>query len=422
LTHKESIMRSNPLWASPLLAVGLLIAAAGPARCEAPTEKAAVDAIVFSTLRDVINKGADLYNPPNSDHAGCWRFYEGALISIRPFLGHRPELQEKITKGLTDAYNESSLGNRAFVLRRVIDDVRSTVSGRGTAPTAAATPTPPAPSPPGPATPTAKTLWERLGGEDNVKRVVDDLLKEAAPDPKVNFFRNGKYAPDAAAVMTLKRRVVEFICQATGGPLQYTGKDMKTAHAGMGITDDEFNAFAGHLKNALEKNGAAPEDVKLVMTAAGSTRKDIVEKKEAAAEPAPAKPAAPSAATLWERLGGEKNVAKVVDDLFATAGADPKVNFFRDPSFRPTAEEVAALKKKVIELISSVSGGPLKYTGKDMKSAHKGMKITDEEFNAFAGHFKKALEKNGAAPADVKAVMDVAESTRRDIVEKPAEK
>jgi hemoglobin len=420
LTHKESIMRSNPLWASSLLAVGLLIAAARPARCEAPTDKA-VDAIVFSTLRDVINKGADLYNPPNSDHAGCWRFYEGALISVRPFLGHRPDVQEKITKGLTDAYNESSLGNRAFVLRRVIDDVRSTVGGRGALPAPAAA----APATPAPATPTAKTLWERLGGEENVKRVVDDFVKAAAPDPKVNFFRNGKYQPDAAAVLLLKRRLVEFVSAATGGPLQYTGKDMKTAHAGMGITDDEFNAIAGHLKNALDKNGAAPEDVKLVMGAVGGTRKDIVEKKEAskpAEEPAPTRPAAPSAATLWERLGGEKNVAKVVDDLFATAGTDPKVNFFRDPSFRPTAEEVAALKKKVIELISSVSGGPLKYTGKDMKAAHKGMKITDAEFDAFAGHLKKALEKNGAAPADVKAVMDVAESTRRDIVEKPADK
>ena len=137
-------MRSFPLWTSSLLAVGLLTAAAGPARGEAPAAKA-VDAIVFSTLRDVINKGADLYNPPNSDQAGCWRFYEGALISIRPFLGHRPELQEKITKGLTDAYNESSLGNRAFVLRKVIDDVRGTVSGRGAAPVAAA-PATPAPS------------------------------------------------------------------------------------------------------------------------------------------------------------------------------------------------------------------------------------------------------------------------------------
>jgi hemoglobin len=402
------------------------LAAAAPAlgRAEAPAgglSDKEIDVIVFTTLREAINKGADLYNPPNSDYAGCWRLYEGALTSVRPFLGHRPALQDKITKGLTDAYNESSLGARAFVLRRVIDDIRSTVrpgaAGTGGAPAAAAP------------TPNANTLWDRLGGEANVRRVVDDFVAAAAPDPKVNFFRNGKYTPDAAGVALLKRRLVEFFSAATGGPLKYDGKDMKTVHAGMGITDAEFDALAGHIKAALEKNGAQPGDVKIVMTAVDGTRKDIVENKPEAARPAPApagdsgtrRPAAP-AATLWERLGGEKNVARVVDDLFATAGADPKVNFFRDPSFRPSADEIANLKKKVVELISSVSGGPLRYTGKDMKTAHKGMKISDEEFDAFAGHLKRALEKNGAAPEDVKAVMTVAEGTRKDIVEKSAEK
>jgi hemoglobin len=417
-------------WNSSLLAVCLLTAAVGPVRARdagdpGPLTDKAVDAIVFSTLREVINKGADLYNAPNSDYSGCWRLYEGALTGIRPFLAHRPALQEKITKGLTDAYNESMLGARAFVLRKVIDEVRSAVNPRGPSPVAAApnggNPAPPVPAP---AAGTAKTLWERLGGEENVKRVVDDFVKSAAPDPKVNFFRDGKYQPDAAAVTLLKRRLVEFVSVATGGPLKYTGKDMKTVHAGMGITDSEFDAIAGHLVRALEKNGAAPDDIKLVVTAVGGTRPAIVEKKPDTPKPTVSAPAPDTgtkpapAATLWERLGGEKNVARVVDDLFATAGADPKVNFFRDPGFKPNAEEIAGLKKKVIELVSSVSGGPLKYTGKDMKAAHKGMKITDAEFDAFAGHLKKALEKNGAAPDDVKAVMGVAEGTRMAIVEK----
>ena len=411
-------MRSFPLWTASLLA--LLAASAGLGRADdQPQSGNAIDGIVFSTLREVINKGADLYNPPNSDYAGCWRFYEGALISVRPFLAHRPALQEKITKGLTDAYNESSIGARAFVLRKVIDEIRTTVKpggpvfggGGGAGAPAAAAPAAP------------KTLWERLGGEANVKKVVDDFVQAAASDPKVNFFRNGKFQLDAAGVALLKRHLIELVSAATGGTLKYTGKDMNISHAGMGITDDEFDAIAGDLIEALKKNGAQPEDIKLVITAVAGTRKDIVEKKlDTAPVPEPVTPKPASAMTLWERLGGEKNVARVVDDLFASAGADPKVNFFRDPTFKPTAEEVATLKRKVIEQISAVSGGPLKYSGKDMKSAHKGMKITDAEFDAFAGHLKKALEKNGAAPDDVKTVMGVAESTRKDIVEKPGEK
>jgi hemoglobin len=249
--------------------------------------------------------------------------------------------------------------------------------------------------------------------------VVDDFVASAGPDPKVNFLRNGTYKLDAAGAALLKRRLVEFVSAATGGPLEYKGKDMKTAHLGMAITDAEFNALAGHLKAALEKNGAKPDDVNAVLLAVGGTRKDIVETKADAPKPAePVVPKPSGTATLWDKLGGEKNVRKVVDDLFASAGADPKVNFFRDKDFRPTAEEVATLKKKVIEFFSAATGGPLKYNGKDMKSAHKGMKITDAEFDAFAGHLQKALEKNGAAPEDVKTVMDAVGGTRKDIVEK----
>jgi hemoglobin len=406
------------------LAVGLVVATAGPARAEdpAPADNKAVDKIVFDTLREVINKGADLYNPPSSDHAGCWRFYEGALMSVKPFLSHRPALQAAISKGLTEAYNESSIAARAFVLRKVIDDIRAAIKPAG-APVAAAPGGAPAPggtpAPGGAPAAEPKTLWDRLGGEANVKRVVDDFVATAGPDPKVNFLRNGTYKLDAAGAALLKRRLVEFVSAATGGPLEYKGKDMKTAHLGMAITDAEFNALAGHLKTALEKNGAKPDDVNAVLLAVGGTRKDIVESKADAPKPAePVVPKPSGTATLWDKLGGEKNVAKVVDDLFATAGADPKVNFFRDKDFRPTAEEVATLKKKVIEFFSAATGGPLKYNGKDMKSAHKGMKITDDEFDAFAGHLKKALEKNGAAPEDVKTVMDAIGGTRKDIVEK----
>lgn len=411
-------MRSLHRWNSTLLTLCLLAATAGPCRSEAPAGgNTAVDKIVFDTLREVINKGADLYNPPASDHAGCWRFYEGALITVRPFLSHRPALQASITKGLTDAYNESSIAARAFVLRKVIDDIRTAVKPGG-APVAAAPGGTPAPGGAPAAEP--KTLWDRLGGEANVKRVIDDFVASAGPDPKVNFLRNGTYKLDAAGAALLKRRLVEFVSAATGGPLEYKGKDMKTAHLGMGITDAEFNALAGHLKNALEKNGAKPDDVNAVLLAVGGTRKDIVEAKgEKPAEPSTPKPSGTT--TLWDKLGGQKNVAKVVDDLFASAGADPKVNFFRDKDFRPTAEEVAALKKKVIEFFSAATGGPLKYNGKDMKTAHKGMKITDAEFDAFAGHLKAALEKNGAAPEDVKTVMDAVGGTRKDIVEKPAQ-
>src|SRR5207245_9727262 len=87
------------------------------------------------------------------------------------------------------------------------------------------------------------SLWDRLGGEKNVRKVVDDLVALAAKDPKVNFDRNGKYPFDPVKLADFKEQMVDFISAASGGPLKYTGKSMKEVHKGMGITAAEFNAL-----------------------------------------------------------------------------------------------------------------------------------------------------------------------------------
>jgi len=128
--------------------------------------------------------------------------------------------------------------------------------------------------------------------------------------------------------------------------------------------------------------------------------------------------------SLWDRLGGEKNVRKVVDDFVGRSASDLEVNFTRKgiPGVKEvqlTDASVAALKQRLVEFISANTGGPYKYTGKDMKSSHAGMKITTAQFNKIAGHLKAALDAGGAAPADRDAVMGVAASTMKDMVEVP---
>ncbi|MGD9690959.1 MAG: group 1 truncated hemoglobin [Phycisphaerales bacterium] len=132
--------------------------------------------------------------------------------------------------------------------------------------------------------------------------------------------------------------------------------------------------------------------------------------------------AASAGPSVWANLGGEKNVRKVVDDFVGRAAGDPKVNFFRKgvagyPEWKPSAAEVDLLKQRLVELISSGTGGPLKYTGKSMKDSHRGMRITKAEFMALAGHLDAALVAGGAKPADKTAVMNFAASTLPDIVE-----
>jgi hemoglobin len=263
----------------PLLGclLGLVLSvpvSAARAADDQPADRKTLDQQIYKTLRDVINKGADLYNA--GDQNGCYRFYEGALVALQPFLEHRPEMQKAITDGIDNARRNPELARRAFVLRDVIDQIRNDIHPKkpedaGKKPDDGVKP----PTPAG-----GKTLWDRLGGEANVKQVVDDFVEIAGQDSKVNFDRSGKYALTEDKIKLLKQMIVEWISANTGGPYKkYTGKDMKTVHAGMGITDEQFNASKDDLKKALDRNGARPEDVKAVLAIVERARKDIVEKK-----------------------------------------------------------------------------------------------------------------------------------------------
>jgi hemoglobin len=92
-----------------------------------------------------------------------------------------------------------------------------------------------------------KSLYDRLGGKDAITAVVDDFVGNVAADKRINGF----FAK--ANIPHLKLELVNQICSATGGPCTYTGKDMRTAHKGMGITDADFNALVEDLQKTLNK-------------------------------------------------------------------------------------------------------------------------------------------------------------------------
>ena len=125
-------------------------------------------------------------------------------------------------------------------------------------------------------------LYERLGGAPAITQVVDDFVAYAAPDPKVNFTRKGIPGAEWQAtdenVKHLKQGLVDFITVATGGPNMYKGKSMKEVHKNMQITNAEFDAIAGDLKKALDKNHVPADLQKELLDIVGTTRKDIVTK------------------------------------------------------------------------------------------------------------------------------------------------
>jgi hemoglobin len=93
----------------------------------------------------------------------------------------------------------------------------------------------------------ASTLYERLGGYDAIQAVVDQTITNVAADRRINkFFAH-------ADIPHLRRSLADQICAAAGGWCIYTGRDMKTAHAGMHIHSRHFNALVQDLGMALSK-------------------------------------------------------------------------------------------------------------------------------------------------------------------------
>ena len=121
-----------------------------------------------------------------------------------------------------------------------------------------------------------KTLCERLGGYDSVKKVVKDFVENyVAKDDRINAYFTGKDIPH------LERMLSEQIGEASGCPaVKYTGRDMKTVHKDMGVHDLEFDALVEDLKKCLDANGVKAADRDELVNKLAPMRADIVELKK----------------------------------------------------------------------------------------------------------------------------------------------
>ena len=117
-----------------------------------------------------------------------------------------------------------------------------------------------------------KSLYDRLGGKPAITAVVDDFVGRVAADSRIN----GKFAN--TDIPRLKMLLVEQICQASGGPCTYTGRSMKAAHDGMGVTGGDFDSLVGDLVATLNKFRVPEREKSELLGALGPMKGDIVEK------------------------------------------------------------------------------------------------------------------------------------------------
>jgi hemoglobin len=118
------------------------------------------------------------------------------------------------------------------------------------------------------------SLYERLGSYDGIAAIVDDLLPRLLGDRHLGVYWKGKCKD---SLKKDRQLIVDFLGSAFGGPVVYLGRDMKTSHNGLGITEDEWNRFIEHVVATL-KNLAIPErESTEFLAAAGSLKADVVE-------------------------------------------------------------------------------------------------------------------------------------------------
>jgi truncated hemoglobin YjbI len=113
-------------------------------------------------------------------------------------------------------------------------------------------------------------LYERLGGELRVKKIVNDVLDKNLNNPAIgHHFQK-------VEMNKLKQLVFEFFSMGIGGPHQYTGRDMRTTHINLNITEEDFLRANHDMLLALEENGVGQDERNEVIAILDSMKNDVV--------------------------------------------------------------------------------------------------------------------------------------------------
>jgi len=123
----------------------------------------------------------------------------------------------------------------------------------------------------GPASTTTESLYQRLGGQPAIEHVAGALVDRSSADPRTARTFEG------VNLGRLKQKIAEQLCAATGGPCRYTGDTMKASHAGLGISESEFNAMVEHLLEILHAANVDAREQDELIALLAPMKRDIVE-------------------------------------------------------------------------------------------------------------------------------------------------
>jgi hemoglobin len=123
-----------------------------------------------------------------------------------------------------------------------------------------------------------ETLYQRLGGYDAIAAATDDLLGRLLNDPALRDYWKGK---SDESMRKDRQLIVDYLAAAAGGPAFYTGRDMKRTHAGLGITEREWELFLDHSRAMMEHFSVGAREQTEVLEFLTSLKADVVQSQVA---------------------------------------------------------------------------------------------------------------------------------------------
>jgi truncated hemoglobin YjbI len=232
------------------------------------------------------------------------------------------------------------------------------------------------------------TLYERLGKRDNIKVVITAFVGRVVADDKIN----GYFLKDSVDAAKLIDCLTDQVSEIAGGPEKYMCRDMKSSHAGLGISAQDYSDLAGHLVAELTARGVAQADIDAIaaVLTAPALVADIVE-------------APNNNESIYHRLGRKPGIAAAIDGFVGRVLMDDKINGY----FLNNTLDAVNLKYCLTEQVGALTGGPNQYPNakcRDMKTSHAGLGISTNDYNDLAGHLVAELTAGGVAEADISTI------------------
>ena len=259
-----------------------------------------------------------------------------------------------------------------------------------------------------------KSLYERLGGIQKIADIVSQSIDMEAKDPVLLGNERLKMVADPKASAALKFVVTETLASGIGGPQTMVHPTLPEVMAWFMMTPEQ-NDRAWTLRMGVMTKAGVPMDVQMEL------RKWMDEATMKAKPMAPEMPEMfKDSKSLYARLGGFAGIATVVDEFINRLAGDPMVagNPHVAKSLTSGKITAAGLKFLVTEQLVAAAGGPWKYTGRNMAEAHKGLMVTEKEWDVSAKILKEVLDKYHVPAREQGEVFAAITATKKDIVDK----